>query len=111
MSQDRIPPASEDDLKLDLEKMYSLGPDPDSTLMCMIRLAVHSKQEAKANLKAFGELQEVAVKSIGTITTLEAERDKYKAALDVHHSRLNPNTTCSIPKCEDLDEAALTQTE
>ena len=103
---------------------------PFDALKGLFEWAAHYKQEAERSRESMFASDREATRQSEIASSMQAECARYKAkahdfrvmagrqterittleaALDRHHSRINPNSTCSIPECEDLAEN--TQTE
>jgi len=79
MTDTPIPPATEDDLKLDLERLYAVADVGEPEL---IRLAHHWKQEAERRVDPLDPDFKIALAYEERITTLEKQLDTAESALD-----------------------------
>jgi len=86
-----IPPATEDDLKLDLEAEYKSHAGPYPSLiellqaeepLAIIRLAHHHQQEAERRTEQVNSTYPVQKRLRERITTLEKQLDTAESALD-----------------------------
>ena len=96
-----IPPATEDDLKLDLERLYAVADVGEPEL---IRLAHHWKQEAERRVDPLDPDFKIALAYEERITTLEAALRETVEALAMEHCHSSAyDAPCEV--CQMIDRS------